>query len=60
MHNKFIIEYIIYFFNNNNMGNTCTQVNTINFTEDFRPPYIYRNDALKYREMEVYEHTIDP
>lgn len=42
------------------MGNTCTQVNTINFTEDFRPPYIYRNDALKYREMEVYEHTIDP
>ncbi|CAD8186634.1 unnamed protein product [Paramecium octaurelia] len=42
------------------MGQACTSADIAAFTEDFRPPYPYRNEALKFSEMEVYEHTGDP
>ncbi|CAK87424.1 unnamed protein product (macronuclear) [Paramecium tetraurelia] len=29
------------------MGQACTSADVAAFTEDFRPPYPYRNEALK-------------
>jgi len=38
------------------MGSICITKNTMNYVEDFRPPYFYKHKELEFKEMEVFEH----